>query len=373
MSTIKVLHVIARMNVGGTARYVGDLLENIPQSALATGYVQEAEIEDPRVNDLPAYRIKHLGRKISPLNDFKAWLELRSLIRELKPEIVHTHTFKAGLIGRLVGGSHERVHTFHGHLFGDKSFSSLEKLFITSIEKYLASRTDLLISVGERVGEELRTKGIGTRKKWISIPPGVHPLSLIDRHEARESLGLNQEGLIVGWMARMTSVKNPHLMLEVARLLPDVQFAMAGGGDLLEQVRAEAPLNVRVIGWVDSSVFWSAVDVAFSTSDNEGMPIALIEAMLAELPVVATDVGSNSEIIENEVNGFVTDNKVEALTTAIRHLLADQSLLSKSIKSNIRTKIKEYSISRLVLKHEFWYKTLQDEKFNKQRTTSSNF
>ena len=95
MSTIKVLHVIARMNVGGTARYVGDLVENIPNSALATGYVQGTEIEDSAVGAINPYRILHLGRKVSPLNDFRAWVELRRLIGEIEPDIIHTHTFKA--------------------------------------------------------------------------------------------------------------------------------------------------------------------------------------------------------------------------------------------------------------------------------------
>ena len=142
MSTTKVLHVIARMNVGGTARYVGDLVANIPGSALATGYVQGAEIEDPIVDNLETFRIPHLGRRISLLSDLRAWIELRRLVRDLRPEVVHTHTFKAGLVGRLVGGNHKRIHTFHGHLFGDQSFSPFEKRLITSVERFLARRTD---------------------------------------------------------------------------------------------------------------------------------------------------------------------------------------------------------------------------------------
>ena len=110
------------MNVGGTARYVGELVERIPDNKLATGYVQGSEIEDPCVQKLNVLRVRHMGRKISPLNDFRAWLELRKIVKEIKPAIVHTHTFKAGLIGRLIGGKHKRVHTFHGHLFDDQSF-----------------------------------------------------------------------------------------------------------------------------------------------------------------------------------------------------------------------------------------------------------
>ena len=327
MSTIKVLHVIARMNVGGTARYVGDLVENIPNSALATGYVQGSEIEDPVVNTINPYRIPHLGRKISPINDFKAWVELRRLIREIKPEIVHTHTFKAGLIGRLIGGDHKRVHTFHGHLFDDQSFSPIEKWIITFSERYLASRTDVLISVGEKVGQELRAAGIGPNKKWASIAPGVQALPKIDKTKAREILGLKLDVFTVGWMARMTGVKNPFLALEVAKKLPNVHFVMAGGGDLLEQVKAKAPVNVQVIGWADAATFWSAVDCALSTSDNEGMPIALIEAQLAGVPVIATDVGSNSEVIKDGLTGIITKSNSKSIVMILKNLMLDRSRL----------------------------------------------
>lgn len=324
MSTTRVLHVIARMNVGGTARYVRDLVENIPGSALATGYIQGAEIEDPNIDNLTVYRIPHLGRRISPLNDFRAWLELRALVKQLKPEIIHTHTFKAGLIGRLLSGGHKRVHTFHGHLFGDESFSPAEKRMITLTEKFLARRTDLLISVGEKVGVELRAKEIGPKEIWLSIPPGVNPLRLIDKQRARALLELNSEVSLVGWMARMTSVKNPHLMLEVAHQLPEIQFVMAGGGDLLQEIVRTAPPNVKVIGWTDASVFWSAVDCAVSTSDNEGMPIALIEAQLAGIPVVATDVGSNSEVVKHGLTGIVSNRNMGDLACEVQKMATNE-------------------------------------------------
>ena len=336
MFTIKVLHVIARMNVGGTARYVGNLVEMIPNSFLATGCVQGFELEDPITQSLSVFRISHMGRKISPINDFRSWLELRNLVRELKPEIIHTHTFKAGLIGRFINGNHKRVHTFHGHLFDDQSFSSIEKKVIILVERYLAKRTDFLISVGERVGHELRSAGIGTNKKWSSIPPGVKSLPILDKTEARNDLKLDPGAFLVGWMARMAGVKNPLLVIEVAKHMPQVQFVMAGGGDLLEQVRQRAPENVTVIGWTDAATFWSAVDCAISTSDNEGMPIALIEAQLAGIPVVATNVGSNSEVIEDGVTGLVAKKDVSALVTGLQSIISDSSLLiSMSISARV--------------------------------------
>jgi glycosyltransferase involved in cell wall biosynthesis len=319
---MKVLHVIARMNVGGTARYVGDLVAAEPagfEALLATGFVQGSEIEDDCVHGLPVVRIPAMGRAINPVADIQAYFQLKRVIREFKPDIVHSHTFKAGLLARLVPGSHKRVHTFHGHLFDDQSFSGLQKLVITYAERFNAKRTDLLISVGEKVGRELRAARIGVGQKWASIAPGVKPL---------KTVSYNGE-FVVGWMARVTSVKNPMLAVEVARVLPSVKFVMAGGGDLLEEVKAVAPSNLSVIGWSDATKFWSSVSVALSTSDNEGMPIALIEAQLAGIPVVATDVGSNSEVIADGQTGLVVEKDPVAIADAISELAGDVLLRVK--------------------------------------------
>lgn len=345
------------MNVGGTARYVGELVERIPDNKLATGYVQGSEIEDPCVQKLNVLRVPHMGRKISPLNDFRAWLELRKIIKEIKPAIVHTHTFKAGLIGRLIGGEHKRVHTFHGHLFDDQSFSSLEKHIITNAEKFLANRTDLLISVGKKVGVELRAQGIGTEKEWLSIAPGVKALSIIDKTQARKSLGLSTEGVLFGWMARMAEVKNPFLLLEIARQLPQVSFVMAGGGNLLEEIKIKAPKNVTVIGWADAATFWSAVDCAISTSDNEGMPVALIEAQLAGVPVIATDVGSNAEVIEDGVTGMVTSKDPQELIDAIEKLVKGQNLIQKMGGAGRERATEEFSLEKMLNAHKNAYLT----------------
>ena len=205
------------MNVGGTARYVGELVSNASdngyEALLATGHVQGAEVEDAVVTSLPVVRVRHLGRAIAPLNDLRAFLELRRIISDVKPDVIHSHTFKAGLLARLVAGDFKRVHTFHGHLFEDQSFSTLKKVVITFVEKVLAKRCDVLVSVGKQVGVEIRQRGIGVNAKWESIAPGVTPLKLVSKSVARQSLGLNEAGVIVGWMARMTSVKNTMLAL----------------------------------------------------------------------------------------------------------------------------------------------------------------
>jgi glycosyltransferase involved in cell wall biosynthesis len=362
MENIRVLHVIARMNVGGTARYVARLIEAAPSQgltvALATGYVQGAEVEDPCMESIDAKRVKHLGRAISLPNDLRSYFELRKIIKDFQPDILHSHTFKAGVIARLQKGKFKKVHTFHGHLFDDQEFSGSKKIIITRLEKFLAKRTDLLISVGEKVGRELRAVGVGVKQEWVSIAPGVDPLAYHPKPIARQRLGVSMDGKYVGWMARVTGVKNPLRFLEVVKLLPNINFLMAGGGDLLELIKAQAPKNLTVLGWSDASLFWSAVDFGISTSDNEGMPIALIEAQLAGIPIVATDVGSTREVIADAETGFITSNDPREIAQALQVMITESSAKDFAKQAKVRA-LKEFSPTQMLAKHLAVYQGLK--------------
>ena len=181
------LHIIARLNLGGTAKYLITLNDGLNKagikSLVATGYVQTGEIEDPELKKLKPIRIKNLGRKISITNDLKAAKEVRKVILKVNPEVIHTHTFKAGLLVRVqrkkieasLGKKIEFVHTFHGHLFDDPEFKGFKAIAIKSIEKKLSKRSDQLITVGEIVKSDLDSKGIYGKNKTISIPPAVAP------------------------------------------------------------------------------------------------------------------------------------------------------------------------------------------------------
>jgi glycosyltransferase involved in cell wall biosynthesis len=354
----KILHIIARMNVGGTAKYVGNLVENIPQSMLATGFVQGGEIEDSVIDKVPTIRLSHMGRKISISNDFRTWLELRKLVNEITPEIIHTHTFKAGLIGRLIRGKHKHVHTFHGHLLNDDSFSIFERKIIIFIEKFLAKRTDILIAVGDKIGAELRAEGIGLKTKWLSIAPGIDPPNLIQKSKAREQLGISNNNFLVGWMARMVEVKDPYLLLEVAAHLPSVSFIMAGGGGMLEEIKAAAPGNVEVIGWVESNKFWSAVDCGISTSLSEGIPISLLEAQFSALPIIATDVGSTSKAVQNGISGILTTRTVADLVKAINLIIDNPHLRITMGSAGKKFAEENFSIKKMVDSHLQLYDTI---------------
>jgi len=161
-----------------------------------------------------------------------------------------------------------------------------------------------------------------------------------------------------GWMARVTNVKNPQLLLEVARMLPDLDFVVAGGGDLLKIIEKEKGDNVRILGWTDAAIFWSAVDCAISTSLSEGMPIALIEAQLAGLPIIATDVGSNSEFITNGETGFISQIQARDLANYLAILAHDQKLRLKMGKTAQTRAFQDFSIQKMLADHQKVYETL---------------
>jgi glycosyltransferase involved in cell wall biosynthesis len=351
------------MNVGGTARYVGNLVENIPQSMLATGFVQSGEIEDSIIEKVPTIRLSHMGRKISLSNDFRTWRELRKLVNKLAPEIIHTHTFKAGLLGRLITGKHKHVHTFHGHLLNDDSFSFLERKIILFIEKILAKRTETFISVGDRTGAELRAKRIGIETNWLSIPPGIDPPKIIKKNEAREQLGISNNGLLIGWLARMVEVKDPHLLLAVAIQLPSVSFVMAGGGEMLEEIKAAAPRNVEVIGWAEAYKFWSAVDCGISTSLSEGIPISLLEAQSSGLPVIATNVGSTSKALQNGISGILTTRNVDDLVKAITRIIDNPHLRITMGSAGKKFAEENFSIRKMIDSHLQLYKKISPKNY----------
>jgi glycosyltransferase involved in cell wall biosynthesis len=359
---MRVLHVIARLNVGGTARYITHLAEELPkhkiETLIATGFVQGSEAEDPSAKNLKVIRIPSLGRQINPIKDHFALKQLLDVVREVKPDILHTHTFKAGFIGRIktkeinkaAGKRIKFVHTFHGHLFDDPEFSGLKSLIITSFERRFAMRTDAIVTVGAQVAKELLEREIGQPEQFTNIPPGVEPLK-IPKAKPRKKI-------TIGWIARVTGVKNPLRALEIAKLFPDTQFLIAGGGDMLEQVKAQATKNAKVLGWTDAAKLFAASDIILSTSENEGMPIALIEAQLASKPVVATNVGGVAEVVLNNKSGFVTKKNSKDLAAALEKLIASKALRTAQGKAAKAHATKAFSVEKMISAHVSLYKKL---------------
>ena len=359
---MRVLHVIARLNVGGTARYITRLAEELPkhkiETFVATGFVQGSEEEDSSAKKLKVIRIPSLGRQFNPIKDHFAFKRLLEIVKEVKPDILHTHTFKAGYIGRIktreitkaAGKRVKFVHTFHGHLFDDPEFSGLKSLIITSFERRFAMRTDAIVTVGAQVGKELLEREIGRPEQFTNISPGVEPLKI--------PKSMPRKKITIGWIARVTGVKNPLRALEIARLFPKAQFLIAGGGDLLDQVKAQAPKNTKVLGWTDAAKLFAASDIILSTSENEGMPIALIEAQLASKPVVATHVGGVAEVVINNKSGFVTKKNTKDLASALEKLIESKALRTAQGKAAKAHATKAFSVEKMINAHVSLYKKL---------------
>ena len=360
---MRVLHVIARLNVGGTARYITQLANELPKHGIetfvATGFVQGAEREDESAHSIDLIRIKSMGRSINPIKDHFARKQLDKIVAEVKPDIIHTHTFKAGYVIRMKKQSVPVIHTFHGHLLDDPEFSGFKSKIIIGFERKLAKKSAKLVTVGRRVADELLEQNIGQRAQFVNIPPGVVAIDVIPRAQALKNLNLEDNGRpIVGWIARVTGVKNPMRALEVADALPDTRFVMAGGGDLLEQIKATAPANVTVLGWAQASDLFGAADIILSTSENEGMPVALIEAQLAGKPVIATDVGSVSEVIANHETGLVTNKNAGSIASAVNALLLDSQKRKEMGKLASSRAQALFSVERMINAHIELYKSI---------------
>ena len=328
----RVLHVIARYNVGGTARYLNNLLPQISSevdSLLAVGHVQGHEIEDSSLENINFVRIESLGRRIEIIEDFRAYLQLRKVVKSFNPQIIHSHTFKAGVLCRLMFFNIPKVHTFHGHLMSDPEFSRRALQVIINIERRLAKLTKRIITVGEQVTKDLLNVGVGKRSQYISIASEGAKLSFLTREEARNHLNIDQEVPVVLWMARMAPVKNPSLALEVAKLLPNVNFLMAGGGELFEETKANAPDNVLLLGWVDAAEVIPVADIFLSTSLNEGIPYSLIEVQSCGVPIVAVNSGAISELIEDGSTGVLSNPESSEIALHIRALLNDKDKIER--------------------------------------------
>jgi glycosyltransferase involved in cell wall biosynthesis len=369
---MKVLQVIARLNLGGTAKYLIILNSGLNKSGIksliATGHVQEGEIEDPGIASLKPIRVKNLGRKISLINDFKAGKKLRKVIIDTSPDVIHTHTFKAGLLVRVQRNKIEKqlgkrikfIHTYHGHLFDDPEFQGIKSIMVQKIEKRLSKSSDQLITVGKKVRADVDSREIRAKRKTVSIQPSVTPLKLTNKNIALKKYKVKDTKKIrVLWLARVTGVKNPQRAVEIARLMPQIDFYLAGGGDLLEKVKSQALSNLRVLGWQDAKSILPIADIFLSTSENEGMPIALIEAQLAGIPVVATNVGSVSEVVINNKTGFVCRKSNEELIKAISKLAESKSLRSKFGANGKAHALKMFSEKQLISAHKELYLKLK--------------
>jgi glycosyltransferase involved in cell wall biosynthesis len=383
---IRVMRLIARLNVGGPAIHTTLLTEQLDpqrfQSQLVTG--KEGENEG-HMWDLMGHRdwqptvIPSLGREISPKNDWRTLQEVVRLMRKEQPQIVHTHTAKAGFVGRMAARLCRVpiiVHTYHGNVFKGYFSPKKTQLFI-KIERLLSTFTDRIIVLGEQQKQEILSLGIGLEKQYRIIPLGLDLAPFLQaetlRGELRSELNIAPDVPLVGIVARLVPIKAIDVLLravpKVLQASPQTQFLIVGDGELRGELEALAKqLNIQnsvhFLGFRSDLVRVNAdLDCKVLCSLNEGLPVAVIEALAAARPVVATDVGSVKDLVVPQQSGvLVPSGDADALASGIIEVLSDAERAARWGLAGRERVYPQLDISRLVRDVENLYLDLLREK-----------
>jgi glycosyltransferase involved in cell wall biosynthesis len=317
-----------------------------------------------REKDVACESLAGLGREIAPFSDLRALVGLRRMMRAWRPAIVHTHTAKAGLLGRLaarLSGVPTVVHTYHGHVLRGY-FSPAKTAVFRGIETRLASLADGLVAVSDAVRDDLVRLGVARPERIRVIPLGLelaHLAGLLPRGELRRETGIPRDAPLVAMVGRLVPIKDVPTFLRAARLVRDarqtVRFALVGDGEerpALERLASELGLlgSVTFAGWrSDLRPVYGDLDVVVNASRNEGTPVALIEAMAAGRPVVATRVGGTPDLLGSGERGrLVPAGEPEALARAVLETLDDPRgacARSQAARAHV---LRRHSVERLV-------------------------
>jgi len=383
---IKILRVIARLNMGGPALHVAYLTEGLRKrgydttlvaGSLARGEDSMAFVADARGVEI--VRIDELGREISPLRDLMATIRLAKLIRKERPQILHTHTAKAGTVGRVaarLAGSRRPpivVHTFHGHVLRGY-FGPVRTLFFRLLERWLAAGTTALIAVSPQVRDDLVALGVARRERFVVIRLGIELDERVapkqnGRADSRRYLGIPGDRFAVGWIGRMTAVKRTDDVLVAFKSLRDggvdAVLCMVGDGpDRLQLEQRAHDLGVVrdtvFLGYQeDVAPFYAAFDALVLPSGNEGTPVTVIEALAAERPVVATRVGGVPDVVRDGEDGFLVEaGATDDLADRLGRLARDPALRARMGKKGRERVVPRYAVERLVDDVDELYRSL---------------
>jgi glycosyltransferase involved in cell wall biosynthesis len=386
---IRVLRVIARLNMGGPAIHVANLAAGLEplgyETTLVAGSLARGEDSMAFLADrlgVSVLAVPEMEREVSPLNDTRSIRRLASLIREIRPHILHSHTAKAGAIARaaalVVGEARPPlvVHTFHGHVLKGY-FGRARTAFFRRVESVLASASDVLVAVSPEVRDELVELGVAPRRKFVVIPLGIPLEERLGGPEAgldlRHAYGIPEHAFVVGWVGRMTGVKDTGALLRIAAALRargiDAVLCMVGDGperERLEQLAHDLGIarSVYFAGYqVEVAPFYSLFDAFLLPSVNEGTPVSAIEALASGTPVVATRVGGVPDVVRDGIDGFLVESGDLAGATDRLAALARQPSLRRRLGAAGRERVRaRYSVDRLVRDVDRLYRSLLEAK-----------
>jgi len=382
----KVLRVIARLNVGGPALHVAYLTAGLAdrgyETTLVAGTLTRGEESMASVALERGARIEtleDLHREISPLRDIRAVFRLARLIRRERPVILHTHTAKAGAVGRMAAlfAGNARppiiVHTFHGHVLRGY-FNPLTTMGFRTLERWLARITTVLVAVSPEVRDDLVRLGVAPASKFSVIRLGIQLDERVDaldgaREETRRLLGVSPDAFVVGWVGRMTAVKRTDDVLKAMQRLVeggvDAYLLLVGDGpdrEHLEQYAHELGVTKRCLflGYQEEvGRFYSTIDALLLPSANEGTPVSVIEALAAGRPAVATRVGGVPDVVREGLDGFLVEvGDAQGLADRLAELATDPELRARMGAEGRARVLERYAVQRLVDDVDRLYRSL---------------
>jgi glycosyltransferase involved in cell wall biosynthesis len=370
---IRILRAITRLNIGGPAIHAILLTRDLNdgadfRSVLVTGTpaAHEGDFADLACsNGVEPLIVGALGREISPFDDLVALGRMVRLVRQVRPDVVHTHMAKAGTVGRLAAQICRVpliVHTYHGHVFHGYFGPLKTRLFLT-IERALGRGTHRIIVLGEGQRAEIAGYRVAPLDKLVPIRLGLElePFLQVahNRGDLRRELGIAAESPLIGIVGRLAPIKAHEVFLDaarqVARALPSACFLVIGDGERHTELvamaeRAGLAKRVRFLGWRrDLDRIYADLDVVALSSRNEGSPVVLIEALAAARPVVATAVGGVPEVVVHGETGLtVPPSDPGKLAEGMLRLLRDRSLAERLGQAGRRHVYPRYDSSRLI-------------------------
>jgi glycosyltransferase involved in cell wall biosynthesis len=383
---VQILRVIARLNMGGPALHVAYLTAGLRKrgydTTLVAGSLARGEDSMAFVADelaVPIVRIDELGREISPVRDLVATFRLARLIRRERPDILHTHTAKAGTVGRvaaLLAGRRRPpivVHTFHGHVLRGY-FGPVRSRLFRLLERWLAGHTTALIAVSPQVRDDLVALGVAPAERFAVIRLGIELDERVDgaqdgRLESRRYLGIPPERFAVGWIGRMTAVKRTDDVLVAFKRLRDAgvdaTLCMVGDGPdrpSLERRAHELGIvrDTLFLGYQeDVAPYYAAFDALVLPSSNEGTPVSAIEALAAGRPVVATRVGGVPDVVREGEDGYLVEpGATDELADRLAELARDPELRERMGRAGRERVLPRYAVERLVDDVDRLYRSL---------------
>jgi glycosyltransferase involved in cell wall biosynthesis len=387
---VRILRLIARLNMGGPALHVAYLTRGLDErgytTTLGAGSLARGEGSMAFVAEelgVEVHSVPQLHREVSPVLDPVSVARVRQLIRQVRPHILHTHTAKAGAIGRTAAVLARDakppivVHTFHGHVLRGY-FDPARAAVYRNVERSLARVTTRLVAVSPEVKDDLVELEVAPADKFSVIRLGIDLDSRIvegasNGLELRRAFGVPEEAFVVGWIGRMTAIKHlPDVLATVARLRErgiDARLCLVGDGPDRDEVERRAhgldlARSTLYLGYQrDVAPYYALFDALLLPSGNEGTPVVAIESLAAGTPVVATRVGGVPDVVSDGVDGFLTGvGDVGELAAALERLARDPALREKMGRAGRERTLPRYRVERLVDDVDRLYRELLAER-----------